>query len=311
MKLGSTTVNSVKLGSTQVQKVYLGSTEIWTNAAPPPAFTGLVDLLKTASNADSSGAYSLNKTKSTYAGNCIEVRRSSDNTTTNIGFVNNVIDTASLLTFAGSGDAFIRTWYDQSGNSRNYTQTTPGSQPKIVSAGTLITQNSKPAISFDGIDDFLSVSNAVVQTSSFTSIAIFNPVVITTAGSTINNDAVWSDGTNTTLGLRTTLPSFTPNVIQFDGYDQDDSGFEVTRSITPNTQILSFCGYNNFNVYLSVNGGTIASSGTTLDLNFQSPISIAKSNSYSEIKVQELIFYRSYLGSHLNTISNYKTSFYG
>ena len=305
MKLGSTTVNSVKLGSTQVQKVYLGSTEIWTNTAPPPAFTGLVDLLKTASNADSSGAYSLNKTKSTYAGNCIEVRRSSDNTTTNIGFVNNVIDTASLVTFAGTGDAFIRTWYDQSGNSRNYTQTTPGNQPKIVSAGTVITQNSKPAISFDGIDDFLSVSNAVVQNSSFTSIAIFNPVVITTNGSRINNDAVWSDGIHTTLGLTTT------NVIQLDGYDQDDSSFEVTRSFTPNTQILSFCGYNNFNVYLSVNGGTIASSGTLLDLNFGSTINIAKSSVYSEIKVQELIFYRSYLGSHLSTISNYKTSFYG
>jgi hypothetical protein len=305
MKLGSTTVNSVKLGSTQVQKVYLGSTEIWTNAAPPPAFTGLVDLLKTASNADSSGAYSLNKTKSTYAGNCIEVRRSSDNTTTNIGFVNNVIDTASLLTFAGSGDAFIRTWYDQSGNSRNYTQTTPGSQPKIVSAGTLITQNSKPAVSFDGIDDFLSVSNAVVQNNSFTSIAIFNPVVITTAANYVNNDAVWSDGINTTLGLRTN------NVIQLDGYDQDDSSFEVSRSITPNTQILSFCGYNSNTVYLSVNGGTIASSGTALDLNFQSTINIAKSSVYSEIKVQELIFYKSYLGSYLSTISNYKTSFYG
>jgi hypothetical protein len=308
MKLGSTTVNSVKLGSTQVQKVYLGSTEIWTNAAPPPAFTGLVDLLKTASNADSSGAYSLNKTKSSYTGSCIEVRRSSDNTTTNIGFVNGVIDTASLLAFTGTGaldNGFVKTWYDQSGNSINYSQTTLGSQPKIVSAGTVITQNLKPAVSFDGIDDFLSVSNAVVQNSSFTSIAIFNPVVITTAANYVNNDAVWSDGINTTLGLRTN------NVIQLDGYDQDDSSFQVTRSITPNTQILSFCGYNSNNVYLSVNGGTIASSGTVLDLNFASTINIAKSAVYSEIKVQELIFYKSYLGSYLSTISNYKTSFYG
>ena len=306
MKLGSTTVNSVKLGSTQVQKVYLGSTEIWTNTAPPPAFTGLVDLLKTASNADSSGAYSLNKTKSTYTGSAIKVRRTNLDEL-DIGFTSTgELDTASLLAFAGVGDAFIRTWYDQSGNSRNYTQTTPGSQPKIVSAGALITQNSKPAISFDGIDDFLSVSNAVVQNSSFTSIAIFNPVVITTAASFINNDAVWSDGINTTLGLRSN------NVIQFDGYDQtDESSFEVTRSITPNTQILSFCGYNSLNVYLSVNGGDIASSGTALDLNFGSTINIAKSNSYSEIKVQELIFYKSYLGFYLSTISNYKTSFYG
>lgn len=94
----------------------------------------------------SSVAYSLRKLSSTYTGNCIRVRRSSDNTEQNIGFVANVLDTASLLTFCGSGDGFITTWYDQSGNSKNLIQTTASYQPKIISSGSLYQVNSKPAI---------------------------------------------------------------------------------------------------------------------------------------------------------------------
>ena len=46
-------------------------------------------------------------------------------------------------------DGFVETWYDQSGNSNNVTQATAGNQPKIVSAGTLVTAtNSLPAIDF-------------------------------------------------------------------------------------------------------------------------------------------------------------------
>ena len=36
-------------------------------------------------------------------------------------------------------DGFVETWYDQSGNSRDATQATAGNQPKIVSAGSLVT----------------------------------------------------------------------------------------------------------------------------------------------------------------------------
>jgi len=42
-------------------------------------------------------AYSFRKLRSAYSGNCIEVRRSSDNTTQNIGFVANVLDEVSLF----------------------------------------------------------------------------------------------------------------------------------------------------------------------------------------------------------------------
>ena len=94
-------------------------------------------------------AYSLRKLRSAYTGNCIEVRRSSDNALQNIGFVNNRLDTASLLSFVGAGDGFVRTWYDQSGNGLNYSNTNVDTtQPRIVNSGVLETDLGKPIIRF-------------------------------------------------------------------------------------------------------------------------------------------------------------------
>lgn len=99
-------------------------------------------------------AYSLRKLRTAYTGYCIEVRRSSDDTTANIGFVNGVLDESALTTFVGAGDGFVKTWYDQSENGYNLVQTTTTYQPRIVLNGTVVTgYGSKPAI--DMYDDAL------------------------------------------------------------------------------------------------------------------------------------------------------------
>lgn len=90
---------------------------------------------------------SLRKLNPAYAGNCLRVRRSSDNTTLNVGFNGaGELDTAALLAFVGSGSGYVDTWYDQSGSGNNWTQATLGSQPRIVNAGVLDTFAGKPAI---------------------------------------------------------------------------------------------------------------------------------------------------------------------
>lgn len=91
---------------------------------------------------------SLRKLNPSYSGNCIKVRRSSDNTTQDIGFSSGVLDTSALLSFVGAGNGFVDTWYDQSPNGRNATQTTQASQPQIVSSGSVLVSNSKPTIKF-------------------------------------------------------------------------------------------------------------------------------------------------------------------
>ena len=95
-------------------------------------------------------AYSTRLLRGAYYGSsAIRVRRSSDNTELNIGFTTSGnLDTSALTTFAGGGDAFVTTWYDQSGNTRNSLQSTAGNQPQIVSAGSVLLQNGKPSIQF-------------------------------------------------------------------------------------------------------------------------------------------------------------------
>lgn len=113
---------------------------------------GFIGLLDDYPNA--AAAYSLRLLRVAYTGDAIQVRRSSDNTTQDIGFVNNELDTTSLLSFVGTGatdNGFVTTWYDQSGNGNDATQTTAADQPKIVNAGIVLTKNGKPCFYPDAI----------------------------------------------------------------------------------------------------------------------------------------------------------------
>ena len=53
-------------------------------------------------------AYSLRKVKASYSGNCIDVRRSSDNTTSSIGFSGNELDTTALEAFVGGQNLLLQ-----------------------------------------------------------------------------------------------------------------------------------------------------------------------------------------------------------
>ena len=133
----------------------------WWGVTPAPAGPSL--LLDTYTGA--AAAYSLRKLRNAYAGSAIRVRRSSDNTAQDIGFdANGNLDTASMLSFVGAGNGFVSIWYDQSGNSNNQSSATLVRQPQIVSNGSIITQNSKPALYFS---NNIMQSNRVFFTSNF------------------------------------------------------------------------------------------------------------------------------------------------
>ena len=100
-------------------------------------------------------AYSLRKLDSSYGGNAIKVRRSSDNAEQDIGFTaTGDLDTGSLLTFVGANSAFVTTMYDQSGNSVTASNANAAGQPRIVNTGTLDAINGKATMNFDGGDWF-------------------------------------------------------------------------------------------------------------------------------------------------------------
>ena len=92
-------------------------------------------------------AFSLRQLSSAYTGNAIQVRRSSDGTTQNIGFTAaGDLDTVTLKAFVGSGTGYVSIWYDQSGNGYNATQTTIAYLPTIVSSGVINRDNGWPAV---------------------------------------------------------------------------------------------------------------------------------------------------------------------
>ena len=95
---------------------------------------------------------SLVKLRKEYTGFCIKVRRSSDNTELDIGFVNNELDTASLLDFVGSVNGFVSIIYDQVG-SNNMVQNNASLQGQIVSNGSVILKGGKPCIIRSADDD--------------------------------------------------------------------------------------------------------------------------------------------------------------
>ena len=120
----------------------------YTAKATAPSCSYLLD-----SYGSAAAAYSLRKLSSSYSGNAIRVRRSSDNTEQDIGFTNCDLDTASLKSFVGANSGYIVTWYDQSGNTgRNATQSTTANQPSIVLSGVVQRQgtNNMPSINWGG-----------------------------------------------------------------------------------------------------------------------------------------------------------------
>jgi hypothetical protein len=104
-------------------------------------------------------AYSVRKVVSSYTGSAMMVQSAS--VSQSIGFdANGNLDTASLASFAGSGDAFVKIWFDQSGNNNHASQSVFANQPRIVNSGAIILNELKPAIEQTGSQLF-NVNNVI------------------------------------------------------------------------------------------------------------------------------------------------------
>jgi hypothetical protein len=115
---------------------------IYTNTAiyTPPAGGGgggtpLIDDV----GQDAVIAVSFRKLRSAYTGDCIQVKRTNDNATQDIGFdANGDLDIAAISSFCGVSDGRVNIWYDQSGNSNNFVQdSVSGGQLPTIYSGSL------------------------------------------------------------------------------------------------------------------------------------------------------------------------------
>ena len=104
------------------------------------------------------GAYSLRKLKTgvTYG---IRVWRNSDSSETYVELetsgsidLNSTVSAGGTLgTWVGANNGKITTWYDQSGNSNDLTQTTTSVMPRLINSGVLETDGGLSTAYFDTV----------------------------------------------------------------------------------------------------------------------------------------------------------------
>lgn len=226
--LGTATANSVSTGQIQ-----------------PAAFIGLLDEYPNAA-----GAYSLRKLRALYSGYAIRVTTNGTDSE-NIGFVNNELDTASLEAFANGGNAYVSTWYDQSGNGKDVSQSTFSKMPIIVLNGSTISDNLKPAL------DFQLATLVGTSGYSFTDFAAFSVLNSDTSiaypvSCQTNNNTGWRQHITGNQAFRSRLfgvnidTSNTPTLVQnllgtlsygTNGYTYVNGVLGASASVTPSQDI--------------------------------------------------------------------------
>ncbi len=144
--------------------------------------------------------YSFRKLRNAYSGSAIRVRESGGNTESDIGFVNNYLDTATLKTFCGANSGYLVKWYDQSGNGIDASQSTSGKQPRIVNAGAIEYQGLWPSLLLDGSDDYLVTASATLNAYQglfmVTKCTLGNPFFIEQTTNAVSNPGFTFYGSN-------------------------------------------------------------------------------------------------------------------
>lgn len=90
-------------------------------------------------------AVGLHKLNSSYTGSALRLRRNSDNTEMDFGFLGNELDAAAISNWLNGANGYCTILYDQSGSGNNMTQASTGRQPLYVANG----MNGKPVLRFN------------------------------------------------------------------------------------------------------------------------------------------------------------------
>jgi hypothetical protein len=117
--------------------------------------------------------YSLRCLTNQYAGKCILIRRSIDNSTLEVGFVDGKLDYNLALDFSVGGDCYVQRWYNQLDISNWVEQLVISRQPKIISQGSFVLDSKQnPTILFSGSQYMPSNKSKIFSYGDYTSIAV-------------------------------------------------------------------------------------------------------------------------------------------
>jgi|LakMenE01Jun11ns_1017448.scaffolds.fasta_scaffold9900235_2 hypothetical protein len=243
-------------------------------------------------------AYSVRKLRTAYTGSAIRVRRSSDNAEQDIGFVGGELDTTALTTFVGANNGFVTTWYDQSGNARNGTQTTAVNQPQIVSSGIVLTINGKARLDFDGTNDSFNLTLFTYTAANYNSFV---------GRRNLSGRRLISLGGISYLWCLWSSNQYILNAVT--------TGQQISTATDATTAHLLLTGLRDASTAIKMykNGVLIASSfsSTTIGNSIESIGKYTLTNAHSFGELQEIVYYNSAQESNRTGIEADITAYYG
>lgn len=202
-------------------------------------------------------------------------------------------------------NGLVETWYDQSSNGNDATQGTATNQPAIVENGGLVTVNSKPAIKFDGTDNYFIMDSEVKFNSSDSDKA-----------NTILNVAYIVSGNRSYMGLGSGTNNWF-GVPYIDNYRYRDNAGNIinTGDAVPLNQQISFTFVsdesNDIETYQ--NGTSIHSDNSTFTTHLRIK-NIGRSYNganYNEMSSQEIVFFADDKTSDITDLHNEINNYYG
>ena len=204
--------------------------------------------------------------------------------------------TANSFTFTVSNlrvsriarNGFVQTWYDQSGNLRDAIQVSETKQPTIVSHGSVVKLNSKPAITFDGNDNFLEVDGTDSAVPySFSPSGDMGMFIVSkqSVGNVIDSRDAGGDGVF--------LQQASANTTRF-RYNASSNNIDVTA--TRDVRHLSVLTLDGTTLSASVDGGTATSKTVTAGVSTTKNLVLGKAfsgnnSNFVNGEIQEVIFY--------------------
>ena len=154
-------------------------------------------------------------------------------------YMDGVIDTAGILTHVGTGGGVISEWtgYDEFNNLVVFEQTNASRRPKIAEAGAIVLLNGKPAVKFDGVNDFLYHTGLKSYwtfmhdgTKNFTS-------VVASTTKTARGDLMGNLTGTPDVGIVLSFPVDNANKVRF--YRGDANGNIIMSNNVPTNAVVS------------------------------------------------------------------------
>ena len=185
-----------------------------------------------------------------------------------------------------TADGAVTTFYDQSGNGNHATNATASEQPLVVSGGTLVEENGKAALDFDGVDDYLAKIATLTINGDHMISAVHTPqgvggFLFSLGYNDPESVLLWNNATN-----------FSRYWLSSSG-DQLNSGESVagqrltSGEMSSGSQTLYIDGSQNSTKSTTYSGGDVP------DISIGYAVQRASGSNFLIGKVQELIFFNS------------------